>query len=153
MRASVVGTTVTLAAGALLTAAMTTASAGGPDTSTPPRHSGSARPVLVDCLWQRTVRPIDFILACGDGNSRLTGLRWSEWSPNGATAVGVNVVNDCEPYCAAGTFHAYPVTVRLDGPEPWKEHPDVEHYTRMSLTYSGDRPEGYQRVMTDPLWD
>ncbi|MGW1606212.1 hypothetical protein [Streptomyces eurythermus] len=152
MRASVVGTTVTLAAGALLTAAMTTASASPPDSAAP-HHSRADRPVLVDCLWQRTERPIDFILACGDGNSRLTGLHWSEWTPGEATAVGVNVVNDCEPYCAAGTFHAYPVTVRLDGSKPWKEHPGFERYTRISLTYPGDRPEGYQQVMTYQLWD
>ncbi|MFD0395698.1 hypothetical protein ACFQ3Z_41165 [Streptomyces nogalater] len=86
-------------------------------------------------------------------NSRLTGLRWSEWGPGEATAVGVNVVNDCEPYCAAGTFHSYPVTVRLDGAKPWKDRPGVDHYTRISLTYPGDRPEGYQQVMSYPLWD
>ncbi|MEV4339528.1 hypothetical protein [Streptomyces sp. NPDC049590] len=152
MRASVVGTTVTLAAGALLTAAMTTASASGPDPSAPPHGTRADRPVLIDCLWQRTVRPIDFILACGDGNSRLTGLRWSEWSPGEATAVGVNVVNDCEPSCVAGTFRSYPVTVRLGRAEPWKEHPGVERYTRISLAYPGDRPEGYPQVVSYPLW-
>ncbi|MEU2221814.1 hypothetical protein [Streptomyces sp. NPDC018347] len=151
MRGSLVGTTVTLAAGALLTAAMTTASAV-PPAATAPRHGHGSQPVLVDCRWQRTVRPDDFLLACGDGNSLLTGLRWSEWAPGGATAVGVNMVNDCKPYCAAGAFHSYPVTVRLDGPEPWKKHPYVQRYTRMSLTYADDRPEGYHRVMTYPLW-
>jgi hypothetical protein len=149
-----VGTAVTLAAGALLTAAMTTATASPPASAiAPPAHAGARQPVLVDCLWQRTVRPGDFILACGDGNSRLTGLHWSQWGPEGATAVGVNMVNDCKPYCAAGSFHAYPVTVRLDGPKPWKKHPGVEHFTRMSLTYEKDRPEGFQQVMTYPLWD
>ncbi|MFJ4523520.1 hypothetical protein ACIP4Y_21605 [Streptomyces sp. NPDC088810] len=154
MRGSVVGTAVTLAAGALLTAAMTTATASPPATATaPPARADATQPVLVDCFWHRTVRPGDFILACGDGNSRLTGLHWSQWGPGGATAVGVNMVNDCKPYCAAGSFHAYPVTVRLEDAKPWKKHPGVQHYTRMSLTYDQDRPEGFQQVMTYPLWD
>ncbi|MGW0765620.1 hypothetical protein [Streptomyces sp. NPDC002676] len=150
MRGSVTGTAITLAAGALLTAAMTTASASPPSptpTARPPR------PVLVDCFWQRNVRPADFILACGDGNSRLTGLHWTQWSPGGATATGVNYVNDCDPYCAAGTFHGYPVIVRLDEPKPWKKHPSVQRYGQMSLTYTGPRPDGFKQVMTYPLWD
>ncbi|WP_430383460.1 hypothetical protein [Streptomyces sp. P10-4] len=153
MRGSVVGTAVTLAAGALLTAAMTTATASPPPTTPAPSRTGASQPVLVDCLWQQTVRPDDFILACGDGNSRLTGLRWSEWGPDGATAEGVNMVNDCKPYCAAGTFRSYPVTVRLDGATSWKKHPEVQRYDRMSLTYPEDRPEGFKQVMTYPLWD
>ncbi|MEW2286107.1 hypothetical protein [Streptomyces sp. NPDC047841] len=160
MRGSVTGTAVLLAAGALLTAAMTTATAGPPVTDTTrtragasPSHAGASQPVLVDCLFNRTVRPGDFILACGDGNSRLTGLHWTKWSPAGATAVGTNMVNDCKPYCAAGSFHAYPVTVRLEDTEPWKKHPDVQRFSRMSLTYQEGRPEGFKQVMTYPLWD
>ncbi|MEU9479811.1 hypothetical protein [Streptomyces sp. NPDC048191] len=150
MRGSVMGTAVTLAAGALLTAAMTTASANPPATAA---KADTPRPVLVDCFWRQNVRPADFILACGDGNSRLAGLRWSQWSPDEATATGVNLVNDCKPNCAAGRFHGYPVTVRLDEPRPWKKNPGVQHYTRMSLTYEDARPEGFQQVMTYPLWN
>ncbi|MEU0007894.1 hypothetical protein ABZ079_27325 [Streptomyces sp. NPDC006314] len=150
MRGSVVGRAVTLVAGALLTAAMTTASASpaatAPKVDPPP-------PVLVDCQWQRDIRPVDFILACGDGNSRLSGLQWKHWGFDTATAVGVNMVNDCKPYCAAGTFRYYQVTVRLDRPQAWKKDPGVQHFTRMSLTYAGARPEGFQPVMTYPLWD
>ncbi|MBL1084315.1 hypothetical protein JK359_20475 [Streptomyces actinomycinicus] len=154
MRGPVAGTAITLAAAALLTAAMTTASASPPSpTGTAPAPATASQPVLVDCLWNRTVRPDDFILACGDGNSRLTGLHWSQWGPDGATAEGMNMVNDCKPYCAAGTFHAYPVTVRLDGPKPWKKHPGTQRFDRMSLTYEDGRPEGFQRVMVYPLWD
>ncbi|MEU1408788.1 hypothetical protein ABZ471_42100 [Streptomyces sp. NPDC005728] len=152
MRGSLVGTAVTLAAGAMLTAAMTTASAS-PPTPTPTPRAEVSQPVLVDCLWNHDVRPADFILACGDGNSRLTGLHWTQWSPDAAVAVGVNMVNDCKPYCAAGTFRAYPVTVRLDRAQPWKKHPDVQRFDRMSLTYKDARPDGFNQVMTYPLWD
>ncbi|WP_330461397.1 hypothetical protein OIB37_33765 [Streptomyces sp. NBC_00820] len=177
MRASVTATAVTLAAGALLTAAMTTASAGPPNPSPAPSPSHSTattatgspaspatapsaadrlrgpHPVLVDCFWQRDIEPADFLLACGDGNSRLTGLRWTQWGRHSAVAEGVNVVNDCDPYCAAGRFHGYRVTVRLDRPEPWQKEPGVKHFTRMSLTYTDARPEGFRQVMTVPLWD
>ncbi|KOV56181.1 hypothetical protein [Streptomyces sp. MMG1121] len=153
MRGSVMGTAVTLAAGTLLTAAMTTASASPPTAATTPVKAGPAQHVLVDCFFHRNVRPNDFILACGDGNSRLTGLHWSAWGPYRAQAVGVNMVNDCKPYCAAGTFHAYPVVIRLSGEQPWKKHPSFQRYTQISLTYPDTRPDAFKQVMTYSLWD
>ncbi|GGI95966.1 hypothetical protein GCM10010121_003030 [Streptomyces brasiliensis] len=140
-------------AGVLFAGVTTTASAG-PSASVPDaRERVSTTPVLVDCFWHSTVRPDDFILACADGNSRLTGLQWSQWGKNSAIAEGVNVVNDCKPYCAAGKFHPYNVTVRLDGPKPWEKNPQMDHFTRMSLTFHGARPEGFKQVMTYSLWD
>ncbi|MGW2211847.1 hypothetical protein [Streptomyces sp. NPDC001781] len=148
MRGSLVGTTVTLAAGALLTAAMTTASANPPTAPVPHRTA----PVLVDCQFKKTVRPADFILACGDGNSRLSGLTWVKWDSRSAVAEGMNMVNDCDPYCAKGVFRSYRVTVRLDRPAAWKKHPDVKRYTRMSVTYDDARPKGFTQTMVYPLW-
>ncbi|MFI2436735.1 hypothetical protein [Streptomyces sp. NPDC018693] len=110
-------------------------------------------PVLVDCFWHRQVRPVEFILACGDGNSRLASLKWKQWDGKAAVATGVNWLNDCDPYCAAGTFHAYPVVVRLDRPQAWKKHPDEQRFGRISLTYTDERPERLARTVTYPLWD
>jgi hypothetical protein len=104
-------------------------------------------------LWHPQVRPADFLLACADGNSRLSSLHWSRWGPDAAVARGFNVVNDCKPYCAAGTFHSYPVVVRLDHPQPWKKHPQLQHYTQMSLVYTDGRPDGFGRVVNYPLWN
>ncbi|MFJ8111784.1 hypothetical protein [Streptomyces sp. NPDC096132] len=134
-----------------LTAAIGTASAAPGAPSAGARQV--ARPVLVDCLWHPQVRPGDFILACGDGNSRLVELHWTSWGAQSARASGVNVVNDCKPYCAVGHFHPYAVKVKLDQPKPWKKHPQVQHYSRITLTYPGDRPEQFPRVVTYPLWD
>ncbi|MEU0970509.1 hypothetical protein ABZ357_35770 [Streptomyces sp. NPDC005917] len=150
MRRPVVGTAIGLGAALLLTAAMTTASATPPTSAAP---KATQHPVLVDCLWHQQFRPSDFILACGDGNSRLIGMHWTQWDDKTAVAVGVNVVNDCKPYCAAGTFHGYRVTVRLDLPTAWKKHPNVQQYTRMTLTYADARPQGYTQVMNYPLWN
>ncbi|MFJ4206757.1 hypothetical protein ACIP2Y_45195 [Streptomyces sviceus] len=113
----------------------------------------TAPPVLVDCLWHPHVRPTDFILACGDGNSRLASLHWTRWNAASARAKGVNWVNDCKPYCAAGHFHAYPVTVRLDRAQPWKKHPQLSHYSRITLTYTAARPEQFGPTVSYPLWD
>ncbi|MER5753352.1 hypothetical protein [Streptomyces sp. NPDC002088] len=109
--------------------------------------------VLVDCFWKAQVRPSNFILACGDGNSRLASLQWTHWDPGSAVARGFNWVNDCKPYCAAGKFHSYPVIVLLENPKAWKKHTRTQHYAQMSLVYTDARPAGYARVVTYPLWN
>ncbi|GAA3801491.1 hypothetical protein [Streptomyces chiangmaiensis] len=154
MRRYTVTTAVTLCAVASLAAAMGPASAF-PAAAPPAAHAVKQQPVppvLVDCLWNPQVHPGDFMIACGDGNSRLASLRWSHWGPDSAEATGTNLVNDCKPYCAAGTFHSYAVTVRLDEPKPWAKNPKMQHFTQMSLVYTADRPEGFQRTVTYPLW-
>lgn len=148
-------TTVTLfALAALATAAGTpTAARSAPAPSVQSAERPTGLPVLVDCFSHPEVRPTDFLLACGDGNSRLASLNWSRWDGDAARAQGVNWVNDCEPYCAAGRFHAYPVTVRLDRPEPWKKRPGLSHYSRITLVYPDSRPERVAQTVSYPLWD
>ncbi|MET7575208.1 hypothetical protein ABZT04_43140 [Streptomyces sp. NPDC005492] len=143
---------VTVCAAALLAPAVGTSSAATASAA-PAAHQQRTAPVLVDCLWHPKVRPADFVLACGDGNSRLTSLHWTNWNADSATATGFNVVNDCKPYCAAGKFHSYPVVVRLDTPEPWKKHPQLRHYSEISLTYTAGRPDEFAHVVTYPLWN
>ncbi|AVV46976.1 hypothetical protein PYK79_56655 [Streptomyces sp. ID05-04B] len=149
-------TTVTLCAALGLTAAVGSAAAT-PSAPPPAARAASVRqataPVLVDCFQHARVRPGSFLLACGDGNSRLVSLHWRSWGSGSARATGVNVVNDCDPYCAAGTFHRYAVRVKLDRPQPWKKNPRVQHYSRITLTYPGDRPDQFGRVVTYPLWN
>ncbi|MEU9135024.1 hypothetical protein AB0D33_03470 [Streptomyces sp. NPDC048404] len=157
MRRNSIRTAFTVCAAASLAAVMGTASAA-PATShtTHATHATQQRqapPVLVDCFWHPDVRPAEFILACGDGNSRLASLHWSHWNQDSAVARGVNMVNDCKPYCAAGKFHSYPVVVRLDHPQPWKKNPQVQHYTRMTLTYTQNHPDGYAQRVSYPLWN
>ncbi|MGW1541227.1 hypothetical protein ACWCPM_13490 [Streptomyces sp. NPDC002309] len=140
---------VTLCMAAALAATLGTASGAPSRAST--AHEAK-EPVLVDCFWRTTVRPDDFMLACGDGNSRLASLKWLRWDGEAAMARGVNWVNDCKPYCAAGRFRSYPVTVRLEEPKPWKKNPEMQQYGKMSLTYPEGRPEGFTKVETYPLW-
>ena len=88
----------------------------------------------------------------GDGNNALTSLHWSHWGRYSATATGVDVVNDCVPYCAAGHFHGYPVTVRLDRARPWKNHAGRWQYTRLEVVYHGPRPAFSPAREVFPLW-
>ncbi|MER7053552.1 MULTISPECIES: hypothetical protein [unclassified Streptomyces] len=144
---------VTLCAAAALAIPLgTTWAAPSAEQPTPPPVQQAQDPVLVDCAWQPEVRPGAFLLACGDGNSRLVSLNWLRWDANAAVGRGTNAINDCDPYCAAGTFHSYPVTVRLDQPQPWEKDPGERHYTRLTLTYTDGRPDGSPRVVTYPLW-
>jgi len=154
MRRPVRSTAIMIWAGVLFAGVTATASAA-PSTSVPAERVTrvSTAPVLVDCFWHSTVRPDAFVLACGDGNSRLVDLHWTQWGKNSAMAEGVNMVNDCKPYCAAGTFRSYKVTVQLDRPQPWQKNPQMDHFTRMNLTFADSRPEGYTQVMTYPLWN
>ncbi|MFF3325047.1 hypothetical protein [Streptomyces sp. NPDC002889] len=139
-------TAVTLCAATALAAAAVPASAS---TQSP----SPARVVAVDCFSNSQVRPGDFLLACGDGNNRLTALRWSSWGPTSAVGSGLDLVNDCQPYCAAGKFRSYRVTVRLDRPATWKKHPELQHFTRLRLVYTDSKPPQTQREVTYKLWD
>jgi hypothetical protein len=154
MRRHTLSTAVTFCFAASLAAAASAPSEARP-TSTPVAHAARQQagvPVLVDCFWHPEVRPATFVLACGDGNSRLASLHWSQWGRNSATAKGINVVNDCKPYCAAGKFHSYRVVVRLDRAQPWKKRPQLQHYSRMTLVYIGSRPDNFPHTVTYPLW-
>ncbi|MCJ1676398.1 hypothetical protein MTF65_03330 [Streptomyces sp. APSN-46.1] len=135
--------TVALLCAAALTAAAVPASA----------QTGGATPdpVVVDCFSGAQVRPEEYLLACGDGNNRLVRLRWNSWGPRTATATGTDMVNDCRPYCAAGRFRPYPVTVTLSDPEPWPAHPDVQRFTTIRLLYTDTAPAPVPKDVTYKL--
>ncbi|MFF4365021.1 hypothetical protein [Streptomyces sp. NPDC001594] len=97
--------------------------------------------VVVDCFSAAQVRPEEYILACGDGNNRLVGLRWDTWGASTATATGTDMVNDCRPDCVQGTFRPYPVRVTLSKPRPWPTHPGVQRFTVVRLLYTDTAPE------------
>ncbi|MFF2409783.1 hypothetical protein [Streptomyces sp. NPDC058092] len=136
----------------MLCAAAALAAAAVP-TSASARPAAPARAVAVDCFSNSQVRPGDFLIACGDGNNRLITLRWTYWGPTSAVGSGLDAVNDCQPYCAVGKFHTYPVKVRLDRPQSWQKHPELQHFTRLQLVYTDSTPAQTHRVVTYKLWD
>jgi hypothetical protein len=144
---------ILLAGGATLVpaAAATSASTSGAHRSAPAASPTAVLPVVLDCVGAPQTRPATFVLACGDGNNYLTGLRWSTWSADSATGTGTDAANDCKPYCAVGHFHDFPVEVRLDQPVPWAGHPGQVRYTRLTLDYPGARPTGMPAHFVWPL--
>ncbi|MDJ0382350.1 hypothetical protein [Streptomyces sp. G-G2] len=140
-----VRTAVLLCAAAALAAA--TAPAAAQARRVPERD-----PVLVvDCFAQAQVRPEEYLLACGDGNNKLVRLHWDSWSTRTATATGTDLANDCVPYCAAGRFHRYPVSVTLSDPQPWSAHPDLQRFTTIRLLYAGTAPSPLPKDVTYKL--
>jgi hypothetical protein len=115
-----------LGAGALASAAQAssrTSSAGAVFV----RHF-SEQPIVVDCQGQPQLRP-----------GKL-GLSWTSWTAGLASATGVQEVNDCLPYCAAGHFHGYPVDVIFWGGTSLHGHPGGQRYTSVTLLYPSTRP-------------
>lgn len=141
---------VALCAAAALAVPLGTASAA-PSAGPAARTQQTQDPVLIDCSGQPQIGPAAYVLACGDGNSRLVSMRWFRWDPQAAVGRGTNAVNDCDPYCAAGAFHSYPVTVRLDMPTGGGGGTGQSHFTRITLTYTDGRPDGSPRTVTYPL--
>ncbi len=101
----------------------------------------SEQAVAIDCQGQPQVRPGNFTLACADGNDYLTRLSWTSWTAGRARATGVQEVNDCDPYCAAGHFHGYPVAVIFRGSASVPGQPGRERYTKVTVRYRGARPD------------
>jgi hypothetical protein len=56
------------------------------------------------------------VLACGDGNARLSDLIWTSWTSSSATATGQYIRNTCVPSCAQGTFVTSSALIRLAYP-------------------------------------
>jgi hypothetical protein len=108
--------------------------------------------VIYTCGGTRVVEPSSYVLACADAGIRLSGLSWSGWGRDTATATGTLSVNACTPNCAQGTFGSYPATVtvmHLGGSSP-PEPPSYGALTVVSnapggphaYTISGQGPTG-----------
>ncbi|MEW2588571.1 hypothetical protein [Streptomyces virginiae] len=137
--------------GILLSAATTLIAAAAPASATTAAPTPTPAPVVLDCFNKPQTRPAEYLLACGDGNNRLVDLHWNTWDHNTATATGTDMVNDCRPYCAAGRFRPYPVTVTLSHPQPWPDHPNTHRYTTIRLLYTHTTPTPTPKDVTYKL--
>ncbi len=142
-----------LGTAALIPAAL--ASARTPSSDVAIANEFSEQAVVIDCQGQPQVRPENVTLACADGNDYLTRLTWTSWTTERASAAGVQEINDCNPYCAAGHFHGYPVDVTFRGSASVHGHPGRQRYTKVTLIYRGARPDFYRHqapeISTLPL--
>jgi hypothetical protein len=107
------------------------------------QRASPAKTVVVNCQFKAQVRPSAMILTCADANDVLTGLHWVSWGTGAAFATGIEQINDCTPYCAAGKFINYPVLVDLWRAEPLPGHPGVLYFSRVTRVYTANRPPLY----------
>ena len=142
------------AAAAALGFAVSTATAS---TSHPASGSRAAttRPAVVPRVYNCThaqVRPGSFTLACADGNDYLSQLSWASWTASSAGGIGLEVVNDCQPYCAAGKFRSYPVDVSFSRSVPTPGRPGQHYFSRVTLRFPAARPPVYShgKLVTGP---
>lgn len=104
-----------LALGAALAAVgLAVAVTSSASARTAPRTTPSTK--VVPCLGAPQVRPASYVIACGDGNWFVTSIHWVRWSASVAIGRATVHLNDCTPYCAAGTFHTTPGVVVLSDP-------------------------------------
>jgi hypothetical protein len=83
--------------------------------------------------------PAALVIACADANYSLAGLKWRGWGKPLASGTGTARANDCKPYCAAGHFHSYSVTVSA---ARLTRCGSANVYARLTVTYAGARPAG-----------
>jgi hypothetical protein len=90
------------------------------------------------------VRPKQIVYT-GDSSGFLAGpgkagrrpkpgkLNWSSWTPGAALGSGDDWVNNCEPFCAAGTFSQHAVNIKLYRARTMLR---LLVFTRMTLHYT-----------------
>jgi len=86
------------------------------------------------------VRPTHVPISCGDGSAYAIHVRWTHLSASRGHAVGVVLLDDCLPTCAAGHYHAYAARldftrVRMSAHRP--------AFTRLAITFTTRHPAGH----------
>jgi hypothetical protein len=92
---------------------------------------------ITNCV-KASAHPKSLTLACGDGNTVLSGLRWSSFGGPSAQARGTLETNTCEPNCAAGKVVRYPVAVSATGIRKCKA--GLRVYDKVALRFTGRAP-------------
>lgn len=82
------------------------------------------------------IAPTHWSPGCVGGSPRLEGLAWSEWGQPVARASGTLLMNDCNPYCAEGTIHRYPVAVTVDRRAKCRTQPARRQYRHFVASYT-----------------
>ncbi len=111
---------------------------------------GASRlPGFASCPTSRpVVKPRSITIACADANLYVTNLHWTRWTRADAFATGVAHQNDCKPYCAAGHFHTYRVTMRLFRPITCSG--GRRAFARFAYAFVGSKPAGVVRRSVQP---
>jgi len=135
------------------TATLLIAAGQGLATAQAPARASGALPLAPTSLGatpaanQLQVEPATIVYT-GDGTgllagasvrNRKSGITWTKWTSELALGAGFNQLNDCNPFCAGGKFHGYPVRIELWRPQTLA---GALVFTRMTIFYKKSRPPG-----------
>jgi len=99
--------------------------------------SGAGTVKITNCN-QASSRPKQVTLTCGDGNTALSGLRWSSFGGASASAAGTFETNTCTPNCASGKVVRYPVSVKAYDTRSCKQ--GLKVYNKLTLKFTARKP-------------
>ena len=93
-----------------------------------------------------TYKPTRILVACADANNRLAKIKWESYGSDAASGTATAVVNDCEPNCAAGTFHHFRAVVTLNKP---KDCGRYRQFTRLVERFTDEKPDSTGSKVTE----
>ncbi len=99
--------------------------------------SGAGTVKITNCN-KASSRPKQMTLTCGDGNTALSGLRWSSFGGASASATGTFEMNTCTPDCAEGKVVRFPVSVKAYDTRSCKKGLNV--YNKLTLKFTARKP-------------
>jgi hypothetical protein len=99
--------------------------------------SGAGTVKITNCN-KASSRPKQVTLTCGDGNTVLSGLRWSSFGGASANAVGTFEMNTCAPNCASGKVVRYPVSVKAYNTRSCRG--SLKVYNKLTLKFTARKP-------------
>lgn len=77
------------------------------------------------------------LLGGSSARDERSGIHWTRWGKSRAFGTGFNQLNDCNPFCAAGHFHGYPVRIEMWQPRTLG---GILVFTRLTIFYVRRRP-------------
>lgn len=89
--------------------------------------------------------PDEIYLGCATGAFRLIEISWKDWGKKVANGRGIAVINDCDPFCAAGKFHRIPVIIKLSDLQQCGY--GVQIYTKLEATF----PKGTKGLVPETV--
>lgn len=98
---------------------------------------GASSVKITNCVTA-SVRPKTLTLTCGDGNTVLSGLRWSSFGGAVARASGTFETNTCNPNCAQGKVVRYQVSTKASSPRSCEK--GLRVYSKLALRFAGRVP-------------
>ncbi|HTA97777.1 MAG TPA: hypothetical protein VK730_09065 [Solirubrobacteraceae bacterium] len=99
--------------------------------------SGAGTVKITNCN-KASSRPKQVTLTCGDGNTALSGLRWSSFGGASASAAGTFLTNTCTPNCAEGKVVRFPVSVKAYDTRSCKR--GLRVYNKLTLKFTARKP-------------